>query len=233
MGGRPADQALWRNSPFIIGFFFAASWRTYPPSLESLGAKVRVDQPWWGRLATLLGPPGWCLVLCVPPSQWSVEAHGDNLFYIWLNFPFGPLKSSKLHSGFLKSNKHKNYGTRLVDRVLTWSFLAYAWHVSIWNWRFMTTNRESLFLPGHNWWWQASPLMFLWFFMANLWMIVESFRPFLKHMMIDLSSTSKMTFLLLHDVGQVPFDPCSLVGGSEVVDELTAKIWPWLDQASW
>jgi hypothetical protein len=66
--------------------------------------------------------------------------------------------------------------------------------------------------------------MFLWFFMANLWMIVESFRPFLKHMMIDLSSTSKMTFLLLHDVGQVPFDPCSLVGGSEVVDELTAKI---------
>jgi hypothetical protein len=35
------------------------------------------------------------------------------------------------------------------------------------------------------------------FSMSNLWISVKSFKPFLKNMLIDLSSTSVMTFLLL------------------------------------
>jgi hypothetical protein len=83
--------------------------------------------------------PTWLRLGPTCPSL-SVDTRGHTCFNILLYFSFGPLKSSKLHYGFLKSNKHYRR-TRLVDRVLTWSFLAYVRHVGIWNWCFMTANR--------------------------------------------------------------------------------------------
>jgi hypothetical protein len=73
------------------------------------------------------------------------------------------------------------------------------------------------------------------FFMASLQIKDESLSPFLKNMMMDLSSTSEKMFLLLHkhwmnsrrdslllyDVGQVPIDSCLLASGLEVTDELS------------
>jgi hypothetical protein len=68
--------------------------------------------------------PGWCL--------------------FWLNsnsnFKFNFLKCSNLAPMFLKSNKHQNRGTRLVDKVNIWLFYTFTWHVGTWNWGFMSTN---------------------------------------------------------------------------------------------
>jgi hypothetical protein len=65
------------------------------------------------------------------PTWSTCEIHpcGDDDFDIWSTSLCHPLKCSNLVPKFLKSNKHKNHGTRLVDKVTTWLFYTFTRHV--------------------------------------------------------------------------------------------------------
>jgi hypothetical protein len=92
-----ASHALWSYCLTYLGFLFAASLRAQPPSFELVGAKV-------GSVGHPSGPTWpWLGPTC---SSRLVDSHDDTLFDSLLNSPFGPLESSKLHSGLLKSIKH-------------------------------------------------------------------------------------------------------------------------------
>jgi hypothetical protein len=65
---------------------------------------------------------------------------GWHLFWWNFKFPYNFFKCSILAPMFLKSNKHWNHGTRIVDKVNTWLFYIFTQHVGTWNRHFMTTN---------------------------------------------------------------------------------------------
>jgi hypothetical protein len=98
----------------------------------------------WGRPARRFGRPAtpwahWsvafahCLLMSGTPPVW-------HLFWWNSKFPCNFLKCSNLTPMFLKSNKHQNRGTRLVDKVNTWLFYTFTRHVGTWNWCFMSAN---------------------------------------------------------------------------------------------
>jgi hypothetical protein len=76
------------------------------------------------------------------PARYMCQVHprGDDDFDIWLTLLCHPLKCSNLVPKFLKSNKHKYCGTRLVGKVNTWLFYTFTWHVVTWNRHFMSAN---------------------------------------------------------------------------------------------
>jgi hypothetical protein len=63
------------------------------------------------------------------PSGQGFGPLGDDDFDIWLTLLCHHLKCSNLVPKFLKSNKHKNRGTRLVDKVNTWLFYTFTRYV--------------------------------------------------------------------------------------------------------
>jgi hypothetical protein len=73
-------------------------------------------------------------------SMCQIHPLGDDDFEIWSTSLCHPLKCSNLVPKFLKSNKHYNRGTRLVDKVNTWLFHTFTRHVGAWNRCFMSTN---------------------------------------------------------------------------------------------
>jgi hypothetical protein len=62
-------------------------------------------------------------------SMCQIHPRGDDHFDIWSTLLCHPLKCSNLVPKFLKSNKHYNRGTRLVDKVNTWLFYTFTRHV--------------------------------------------------------------------------------------------------------
>jgi hypothetical protein len=65
------------------------------------------------------------------PTLFMCQIHprGDDDFDIWSTLLCHPLKCSNLVHKFLKSNKHYNHETRLIDKVNTWLFYTFTRHV--------------------------------------------------------------------------------------------------------
>jgi hypothetical protein len=59
----------------------------------------------------------------------QIHPRGEDDFDIWSTLLCHHLKCSNLVPKFLKSNKHYNHGTRLVDKVNTWLFHTFTRHV--------------------------------------------------------------------------------------------------------
>jgi hypothetical protein len=97
----------------------AKAWAEPPQTLASW------PRSWAGRPAPGPTQPG------VWPTRSTCQIHprGDDDFDIWSTSLCHPLKCSNLVPKFLKSNKHQNCGTRLVDKVNTWLFHAFTRHV--------------------------------------------------------------------------------------------------------
>jgi hypothetical protein len=106
----------------------------FSSSCRRMSTKARAEPPqtlasqsrsWADRLAPGPTPPG------VWPTWSTCQMHprGDDDFDIWSTSLCHPLKCSNFVPKFLKSNKHENCGTRLVDKVNTWLFHTFTRHV--------------------------------------------------------------------------------------------------------
>jgi hypothetical protein len=122
----PAGQAKWlatrverppltRASPPHVD-----AWQ---PSVTPNCLKLWLAGQGVGPTSRPLGPlglgsgPTW--------SMCQIHPHGDDDFNIWLTSLCHPFKWSNLVPKFLKSNKHYNRGSRLVDKVNTWLFYTF------------------------------------------------------------------------------------------------------------
>jgi hypothetical protein len=134
-GGRLANHGVWPPPTFNMGFPSTTSWRVSLWSQPVRGYKVDRPARGFGWPATLGGhwPVAFahCLLMSGTPPGW-------HLFWWNFKFPCNFLKCSNLAPMFLKSNKHLNRGTRLVDKVNTWLFYIFTQHVGAWNWCFMS-----------------------------------------------------------------------------------------------
>jgi hypothetical protein len=78
-------------------------------------------------------------------ATWStcqIHPRCDAHFDIWSMSLYNPLKCSNLVPKFLKSNKHLNHGTRLVNKLNTWLFYTFTRYVGAWNRCFMSANSD-------------------------------------------------------------------------------------------
>jgi hypothetical protein len=113
------------------------TWKTLVNRLRSIALKSRPEQTrsvaarprgWAGRLALM---PLWLVV-------WPHVVYMSQTFlwwyYLWWNSKSSCnfLKCSNLAPMFLKSNRHQNHGTRLVDKVNTWLFHTFTRYIGAW-----------------------------------------------------------------------------------------------------
>jgi hypothetical protein len=123
----PADRVERPPSTFCTDSGFSSSCRCVATKAQADPPQTLAGQPrsWVGRPAP--GPtwpgvwPTW--------SMCQIHPCGDDDFDIWSTSLFHPLKCSNLVPKFLKSNKHYNRGTMLVDEVNTWLFHTFTRHV--------------------------------------------------------------------------------------------------------
>jgi hypothetical protein len=125
-GGRPAEwNGLHRLSPLTQASPPCVDM--WQPSFGSNRLKPWPTDQGVGPTGQPLGPLG-----LGPGPTWSMcEIHPrvDDNFDIWSTSPCHPLKCSNFVPTFLKSNKHYNRETRLVDKVNTWLFHTFTQHV--------------------------------------------------------------------------------------------------------
>jgi hypothetical protein len=137
--------------PTWRGRFASRRWSTGRPGGASsndsafYSCRCMATKAWAKPPQTLAGRPApWPTRLRVW-STWStcqIHPRGDYDFDIWSTSLCHPLKCSNFVPMFLKSNKHLNRGTRLVDKVNTLLFYTFTRHVGARNWCFMSTKRR-------------------------------------------------------------------------------------------